>query len=56
MPDHEPIWGFNKLPGDQDVTAFTPTFIVNGTYDDNDGHLGCEAIIGELISRGCWQK
>lgn len=56
MPNHEPHWGFNKQPTDQDVTGFTPTFIALAAYDDNDGQLGCEAIIGELISRGSWQK
>ena len=56
MPNHDPHWGFNKQPTAEDVTAFTPPFAAIGAYDDDDGHLGCEAMIGELISRGCWQK
>ena len=55
MPNHEPHWGFKTPPSGEDVTAFTPTFVAIGAYDD-DGHLGCEAMIGELISRGCGQK
>ena len=55
MPNHEPHWGFKTQPTGEDVTAFTPTFVARGAYDDDAGHLGCEAMIGELISRGCGQ-
>ena len=55
MPNHEPDWEFKTQPTGEDMAAFTPTFVAIEAYDD-DGHLGCEAMIGELISRGCGQN
>jgi hypothetical protein len=47
MPSYS-HWGFNRQPTEE-VTALTPTFVAGGPYDYyDDGHLGCEAMIGEL--------
>ena len=58
MPNHGSHWGFNAQPTAEDVTAFTSMFATIGSYDDDERHLGCEAMIGQLDSgiRDCWQK
>ena len=57
MPNQGPHWGFDTQSTAEDVAAFR-AFVATGSYDDDDRHLGCEAMIGELVSgfRGCWQK